>query len=97
MIRTRRQGALLAALPLLAILLWTVVYPNVAVISGSLGHWQEFADSPSDVESLINSLIIAVASVGAALLVGVPLGWGVYNTYLNAAKLFQATPAGVSK
>jgi iron(III) transport system permease protein len=75
MILSRRQGALLAALPVLAVLLWTVVYPNVAVISGSLGHWREFADSPSDVEALVNSLVIGVASVGAALLVGVPLAF----------------------
>ena len=26
----------------------------------------------------------------AWLLVGVPLGWGVYNTLLNSLKLFQA-------
>jgi hypothetical protein len=25
-------------------------------------------------------------------LVGVPLGWGVYNTVLNSMKLFQAPP-----
>ena len=64
------------ALPLLVVLLWTVVYPNIAVISGSLGHWREFADSPSDVEALINSLVIAVASVGAALVVGVDAAMG---------------------
>lgn len=28
----------------------------------------------------------------AWLLVGVPLGWGVYNTVLNSEKLFQSTP-----
>jgi hypothetical protein len=28
----------------------------------------------------------------AWLLVGVPLGWGVYNTVLNSLKLFQAPP-----
>jgi hypothetical protein len=37
-------------------------------------------------------------SSGMALLiawmfVGVPLGWGVYNTALNAMKLFQPAPA----
>ncbi len=69
------MSSLLAALPLLAILLWTVVYPNIAVLSGSLGHWREFVDSPSDVESLINSLVIAVASVVAALAIGVPLAF----------------------
>jgi len=29
----------------------------------------------------------------AWLLVGIPLGWGVYNTLLNSMKLFQAPPA----
>jgi len=29
----------------------------------------------------------------AWLLVGVPLGWGVYNTVLNSQKLFQNAPA----
>jgi hypothetical protein len=28
----------------------------------------------------------------AWLLVGIPLGWGVYNTLLNSMKLFQAVP-----
>jgi hypothetical protein len=29
----------------------------------------------------------------AWLLVGVPLGWGVYNTVRNSQKLFQTAPA----
>jgi hypothetical protein len=29
----------------------------------------------------------------AWLLVGIPLGWGVYNTLLSSMKLFQAPPA----
>lgn len=29
----------------------------------------------------------------AWLVVGIPLGWGVYNTVLGAMKLFQAAPA----
>ncbi len=75
MTSTKRWMALVAALPLFAVLLWTVVYPNIAVISGSLGHWGEFLESPSDVESLINSLMISVASVIAALAIGVPLAF----------------------
>ncbi len=35
----------------------------------------------------------AGAVLFAWLLVGVPLGWGVYNTLLNSMKLFQAAPA----
>ncbi len=70
-----RWLVLLAALPLFAVVAWTVIYPNIAVIAGSVGHWAEFADSPSDVEALRNSIIIAVASVIAALAIGVPLAF----------------------
>ena len=35
----------------------------------------------------------AAAVLLAWLLVGVPLGWGVYNTFLNSMKLFQPAPA----
>lgn len=67
--------ALFAALPLLAVLIWTVIYPNIAVIAGSLGHWREFMESPSDVEALRNSIVLSVASVVAALGIGVPLAF----------------------
>lgn len=71
----RDRGALVLAVPVLLILLWAVVLPNVAVLGGSVGHWGEFLDSPSDTEALVNSLVIAVASVAAALAVGVPLAF----------------------
>ena len=68
---SRRSWAL--AIPVLAILLWTVVYPNAAVIAGSfengLGHWREFAASPSEREALTTTLIISFASVIASLLI----------------------------
>ena len=74
----RRQSWLIA-LPVMALLLWTVVYPNVAVIAGSfedgLGHWREFAASPADREALWTSLVISVASVFASLAIGVPLAF----------------------
>jgi hypothetical protein len=35
----------------------------------------------------------AAAVLFAWILVGVPLGWGVYNTLLSSMKLFQAAPA----
>jgi len=88
--------ATLAALPLLLVLAWTVIYPNAAVIAGSFGHWIEFAQSPSDVEALKNSLIIAVASVVAALAIGVPLAFLLTRfdfpgrTLLRAAALLPA-------
>ena len=97
----RRQSraermATLAALPLLMILAWTVVYPNIAVITGSMGHWREFAESPSDVEALRNSIIIAVSSVVASLAIGVPLAFLLTRfdfpgrTLLRAAALLPA-------
>ena len=88
--------ATLAALPLLLVLVWTVIYPNVAVIAGSMGHWREFAESPSDVEALKNSIIIAVASVAASLAIGVPLAFLLTRfefpgrTILRAAALLPA-------
>src|SRR5207302_7798687 len=69
----------LIALPVIALLLWTVVYPNAAVIAGSfengLGHWREFAASPADREALRTSIVISVASVFASLAIGVPLAF----------------------
>jgi iron(III) transport system permease protein len=69
----------LVALLLLALLLWSVVYPNVAVIVGSFEHgltdWREFIRSPADLEALRGTLIVSVGSVLSALLVGVPLAF----------------------
>jgi iron(III) transport system permease protein len=74
---TRRSLAL--ALPVLAVLIWTVAFPNVAVVFGSfeegLGHWREFFASPADREALSTSIIISIASVIASLLIGVPLAF----------------------
>jgi iron(III) transport system permease protein len=74
---TRRSWLL--ALPVLALLLWTVAFPNVAVIIGSfgegLGYWKEFMASPADREALTTSIVISVASVIASLLIGVPLAF----------------------
>jgi len=76
--RDMRRSWLLA-LPVLVLLLWTVAFPNVAVIFGSfgegLGHWREFIGNPSDREALTTSIFISVASVIASLLIGVPLAF----------------------
>jgi len=67
------------ALPVIALLIWSVIYPNAAVIAGSfedgLGHWREFLNSPADLEALRTSLVISVASVFASLAIGVPLAF----------------------
>jgi len=74
-------GALRAPLPylLVALLLWTVVFPNIAVIAGSFEHglqyWRDFVASPADMEALRTTLIIAVGSVIASAIVGIPLAF----------------------
>src|SRR5437762_12583119 len=74
-----RSKSWVIAVPVIALLLWTVVYPNAAVIAGSfengLGHWREFAASPADREALWTTLVISVASVFASLAIGVPLAF----------------------
>jgi iron(III) transport system permease protein len=67
------------AAPVLAILLWTVVLPNVSVIVGSfdggLQHWRAFFANPSDRDALRNTIVVAVASVVAATAIGLPLAF----------------------
>ena len=41
----RRDRSWLIALPILAILLWSVVYPNVTVIAGSFENQMALGDS----------------------------------------------------
>src|SRR5688572_21461193 len=74
-IRGRPQGSpqsrtYLLAFPVIAILLWAVVYPNVSVIAGSLADgaraWKEFFASPADREAVVSTLIVSVGSVIAA-------------------------------
>lgn len=79
MIRGDSRRSWIIAAPVLALLLWSVVYPNVAVIVGSfengLGHWREFMASPADREALTTSIVISLASVVASVLIGVPLAF----------------------
>ncbi|MEJ7758832.1 MAG: iron ABC transporter permease [Gemmatimonadaceae bacterium] len=76
--RASRSNWLLA-FPVLVLLMWTVAFPNIAVIAGSfengLGHWREFLASPSDREALTTSIVISLASVVASLMIGVPLAF----------------------
>ncbi len=72
-------GTWAMALPVLALLLWTVVFPNLTVIVGSFGdgfgYWREFAASPADREALRATLVISVWSVIGAVAVGLPLAF----------------------
>ena len=73
------SGTWLIAGPILALLLWSVVYPNLTVIAGSFGaglrHWREFAGNPSDWEAVRTTLIVSVLSVIFSALVGTPLAF----------------------
>ena len=93
---SRKQTWLIAA-PVIALLLWAVIYPNVSVFAGSfengLEHWREFASSPSDREALSTSLIISVASVVAALAVGVPLAFLLGRFEFPGRKVLRAVAA----
>ena len=83
MTRADNKRTWIIAVPVLALLLWSVVYPNVAVIVGSfengLGHWREFMSSPADREALTTSIVISLASVVASVLIGVPLAFLPYR------------------
>jgi iron(III) transport system permease protein len=72
-------GTWVLAGPVLALLLWVVVYPNASVVIGSLAngleHWREFARSPGDREALVSTLVISVGSVISATLIGIPLAF----------------------
>ena len=78
----------------LALLVWSIVYPNVSVVIGSfargLADWRAFAHSPADREALVSTLIIAVGSVAAALLVGVPLAFLLTRVEFRGRRLLEA-------
>ena len=88
------RRSLLLALPVFAVLLWTVAYPNVAVIAGSfedgLGHWREFLASPADREALTTSIVISLASVVASLAIGVPLAFLLSRFEFPGRRLLRA-------
>jgi iron(III) transport system permease protein len=79
---------------LLAVLLWTVAYPNAAVVVESfgrgLGYWREFAQSPADREALWTSLWISIASVVAATAIGVPLAFLLTRSEFRGRRVLQA-------
>ena len=82
------------ALIVLALLGWSVVYPNAAVIAGSFAHgladWRAFAESPADRQALVSTLVISVASVIGSLLVGVPLAFLLTRVEFRGRRLLSA-------
>ena len=89
---TKRYTGL--ALAVLAVLAWTVVYPNAAVVAGSFAHglrdWDEFFHNPSDHEALVNTIIISVASVVASLAIGIPLAFLLSRFEFRGRRLLSA-------
>lgn len=83
----------LLALPVILLLLWTVAFPNVAVVAGSFGkgleHWRAFAASPADREALWTSLVVSVASVVGAVAVGLPLAFLLSRTDFPGRRVLQ--------
>ena len=79
---------------ILALLLWSVVYPNVSVVVGSFARgvadWRAFFSSPADHEALKNTLIISVASVVASLVIGLPLAFLLTRFEFRGRRLMSA-------
>jgi iron(III) transport system permease protein len=71
------------AAPVLVVLVWLVLYPNLFVLLGSvtergrvtLEHWVRFFTSPAELRALWASVWISAASVALSALVGVPLAF----------------------
>ena len=83
----------IVAASLLALLLWSVVYPNAAIIVGSfergLGDWRAFAASPSDREALWGTVVVSIGSVIGALIIGVPLAFLLSRTEFRGRRLLS--------
>ena len=83
----------LVAVLLLALLLWSVVYPNAAIIVGSfergLGDWRDFAASPADRDALWGTVIVSIGSVIGALLIGVPLAFLLSRTEFRGRRVLS--------
>ena len=82
------------AVPVLALLLWSVVYPTVNVIAGSfeagLADWRAFASNPSDRDATWATLVVSVWSVVTAMLVGVPLAFALTRVEFPGRRLLSA-------
>jgi iron(III) transport system permease protein len=91
--RSFGTGVTVTALLLLALLGWSVVYPNVSVIVGSfergLADWRDFAASPADIDALRGTIIVSVGSVIAALIVGIPLAFLLTRTEFRGRRLLS--------
>jgi iron(III) transport system permease protein len=89
-----RASMTLVSLLVIAVLGWAVIYPNVHVIAASfengLADWRAFLASPADREATLSTLIIAIGSVAAALLVGLPLAFLLTRFDFRGRRLLSA-------
>lgn len=77
------RGTLALAVPVVLLLLWLVLYPNLFVVRDSfveggrltLAHWRRFWGSGTETGALWGSVWISLASVLLSALVGVPLAF----------------------
>ncbi len=98
MTKHRRRPIEFAGWFLLATLLWLVVYPIVLVLLEGLrdsGGWSaralaQFWDEPTEWRALWSSLWLAVASVAAAAVIGVPLAFLVTRVRFPGRRLVGA-------
>jgi iron(III) transport system permease protein len=83
----------LVAMLLLALLLWSVVYPNAAIIVGSFergfGDWRDFIASPADRDALWGTVVVSIGSVIGALLIGVPLAFLLSRTEFRGRRVLS--------
>ncbi|HVN82928.1 MAG TPA: iron ABC transporter permease [Terriglobia bacterium] len=82
----------------LGLLLWLVLYPNLHILSQSfekdgqvgLVNYLEFFHNPSQLEALINSLILSLGSVGFSAVIGVPLAFIFHRYEFPGRTIFAA-------
>lgn len=95
------RRTLLLAVPLLVLLLWLFVYPNLVVLAESvvgetgltMDAYREFFATRSELEALWSSVWISAVSVALCALVGVPLAFVFARYEFPGRKLFGALAA----
>lgn len=99
--RRWRPGVPVLAIVVIALLLWTVLYPNLFVLADSLlegghftlQHYARFAGSASELRALWNSVWISVGSVLLSALIGVPLAFLFSRRDFPGRRIFAALAA----
>jgi iron(III) transport system permease protein len=92
--RRSRAGTWALSVPLLAVLLWAVVYPNAAVVvnsfEGGLGHWREFLGNRASLEATWWTMVISLGSVVFATTIGIPLAFLLTRVEFPGRRLLTA-------